>query len=650
MPPENKGVGWRKKIQNKPKELQPHKVSADDAVASGRHLFSRKGIQSSRPATPATSTIEEADEGPGEPAQSTTPRRSSKPKLVRYTSLFTSFKDVSEPKSPDFAEPWGDIDPNSAAPVPYVDPIAIIQAIRSHMANFSTTPLSSTHNSGLFRVFEHYYKLRSENERLEVGLHEARQELQSTQDRWTDEERRYAEEIRRLELLIAQGTAGVAGFLHARHGSVIDRKRMHRKTISGDLKSTWNGFLTQEQINTEIRSRSQDVILQRSTSPSGKMAALSRHFTTRAGSDLQVGTPPTDDRSPMLSRKVRSELDLSKLANRNVVQSFANSSLNSGFSGDPLPDELSPPSPVPVELTAESDAFVALRELGTLVARRRGLDADTFVNKLMTLFSDTEKVEGDTKAVQQSKPVDDHGRSQKPCIGETTPIRTLRRFQSQPQLGSDIKRRRHFSFEPGEDHLHALQEESTPNASAKSQKTPSIPGSPASDILLRSEGLDSPYQVPTPDPQNLSKIPTPVHPFGSLRREASVSSLQSKQATSSDGRHTSQSSILTAFRENQNGAKRPSSSSRSSSINNLRGTDASPSSTEQPGNVRVRNSVVSLVTTRAGDPTNRSVTSQDGSPARSKPRTSTTGLSSRATRHMGPVEPENNDPKRGVGA
>lgn len=213
MPPENKG--WRKKIQNKPKELQSLKVSTEDAAAPGRHLFSRKGMQGSRPATPATPAtpaIEEPDGGQHDPAHLTTPRRSSKPKLARYTSLFTSFKDVPEPLNPQFAEPWSAIDPNPVLENPYVDPIVTMQAVRSHMRNFSTTPLSSKHNNGLFCVFEHYYSLRSENERLEAELQEAQQDIVSSQDRWNNEERRYAEEIRRLELLIAQGTTGVAGY------------------------------------------------------------------------------------------------------------------------------------------------------------------------------------------------------------------------------------------------------------------------------------------------------------------------------------------------------------------------------------------------------------------------------------------------------
>jgi hypothetical protein len=183
---------------------------------------------------------------------------------------------------------------------------------------------------------------------------------------------------------------------------------MHRKTISGDSKmATWKGFLSQEQIDAEIRSRSHNgtlfwlllvricasrdarsnraihepvylqstfgrnctilltipVLLQRSTSASEKMAALSKQFMQRAGADFRVGTPPTLDTAPLLSQKMRSEFDLSKAITRSVDQSFANASLSTGFSGagDPLPDEMLPNSPVPVELTVDCEAFVALR-------------------------------------------------------------------------------------------------------------------------------------------------------------------------------------------------------------------------------------------------------------------------------------------------
>jgi hypothetical protein len=181
MPDSNKGVGWRKKIQNKPKDLQPLKPSTDDASSTGRHYFSRKTIHGSRPATPATPATEEPEESRSEPVESTTPRRSSKPKLIRYTSLFTNFKDIHESVSPAFAEPWSDVKPE--------------------------------HNSGLYRIFEHYCQLRSTNEVMEAALQQTRDDLATSQARWMGEERRYAEEIRRLELLIAKGTTGVAGFV-----------------------------------------------------------------------------------------------------------------------------------------------------------------------------------------------------------------------------------------------------------------------------------------------------------------------------------------------------------------------------------------------------------------------------------------------------
>jgi hypothetical protein len=46
---------------------------------------------------------------------------------------------------------------------------------------------------------------------MEAALQQTRDDLAASQERWMGEERRYAEEIRRLELLIAKGTTGVAG-------------------------------------------------------------------------------------------------------------------------------------------------------------------------------------------------------------------------------------------------------------------------------------------------------------------------------------------------------------------------------------------------------------------------------------------------------
>jgi hypothetical protein len=213
---DSKAVGWRKKIQSKPKELHSRKliteelVGAEDSNDQRRHHGWRKTIQGSRPATPVsgpppTLAIDEENDGQGERATSSTPRRDSRPKPKRYTSLF-GFKDTS--KSFDFAEPWGDERPPFE---PYVDPKVAIQSIRSHMVSLSMKQVPLEHNNNLFRIFEDYHKLRDEYERLETLLQETRENLNSSENQWAKEERRYIEEIRRLELLIAQGATGMAG-------------------------------------------------------------------------------------------------------------------------------------------------------------------------------------------------------------------------------------------------------------------------------------------------------------------------------------------------------------------------------------------------------------------------------------------------------
>jgi hypothetical protein len=252
----------------------------------------------------------------------------------------------------------------------------------------------------------------------------------------------------------------------------------------------------------------------------------------------------------------------------------------------------------------------------------------------MTLFSEPEPADSHTKPIQLSKSTDNLS-IEKVSNEEATPTRLLRKFQSQPHLNSE-KRRRHFSFEPGEDQLQALKEQFASEITVRSRHELTKPA----PVVPQRADRESPEAASPHEIQNLSKIPTPVQPFGSLRRETSVSSL------GNDGRHNSQSSILTAFRENQSGTLRPGTSSRSSSFNNARNTGASPSSLkDRPEGVRVRNSSTSLVASRVGDEANHTATT-DGSPAKTNPRSAKAGSSRRTTRHIAPVnKPENNDPK-----
>lgn len=219
--------GWRKKIGGKQKELPPLKTGSDDTTTAPptevltpidstdrrRHGW-RKTISASRPVTPITPTPptptpEDVEDARSERSETSTPRRDSKPKLIRYTSLFATHKE--EPAGPDFAEPWS-VDALPAQDSwAYVDPIFAMESIHSHICKNYMVPVPLEYNSGLFQIFDDYRKLRSYKERLEAREKEAIEHLHKVTAQWLESEERYEAEIRRLELLIAHGTAGMTG-------------------------------------------------------------------------------------------------------------------------------------------------------------------------------------------------------------------------------------------------------------------------------------------------------------------------------------------------------------------------------------------------------------------------------------------------------
>jgi hypothetical protein len=229
------------------------------------------------------------------------------------------------------------------------------------------------------------------------------------------------------------------------------------------------------------------------------------------------------------------------------------------------------------------------------------------------------------------------------AINDKTPQRTLRKFQSQPQLTSEKRRRRHFSFEPGEDQLLALDEKMRENNASRhysvSMKSgsPQLLGHPHEFNANLSPEVSTPWQSATQhDSYNASKIPSPVQVYGSVRREGSISSLQSATAKSADSRHNSLSSVLTAFRDNHNVNLRPSSSSRSSSFNTQRSAEMSPSSRDRPFSTRVP-SGISILSADHQRPV-----SQGGNLVRTIKPSKTSSL--RASRTIGPLTQEYDEP------
>ncbi|KAI4930490.1 uncharacterized protein J4E92_004322 [Alternaria infectoria] len=457
--PDNKSwrLGHSKQPKKPPRTSTPLKIDVDTPVgtddSSDRRLQLtwRKTRQSSRPQTPVggahtTPIAEDADDAPSERSDTPALRRDSKPKLARYTSLFANFKETAKEPEFAFSAPWGE-----DAPAPfqtYIDPLDVVTSVRSHMITASW-PIPMEHNSGLFRVFEDYRKVREQKECLSTMLEETLNDWRKAEEHWTRSRDRYGAEIRRLELLIARGASGMTG-----------------KTISHDSFPPKYDFFSHAQLDQEIKLMSQRALLNRPSSPSGKMAVLSTQFTNDM-EELPVGNPPQTTKNLTLSRKVQSELNLVAIQKTRPSRSFT-SSVASGFSGgsgDPLPDEMTILEHTGMEPATECEALIALRALGTLVARRRGLEVNSFNHGLMMLFSQTRSAEKLTAHVEENdtqtprqKTSSDNGTYEYFDQG-LAPRHTLRKFQSQPQLNTTQKHRRQFSFEPGADQLEALTEE-----------------------------------------------------------------------------------------------------------------------------------------------------------------------------------------------
>lgn len=185
----------------------------------------------------------------------------------------------------------------------------------------------------------------------------------------------------------------------------------------------------------------------------------------------------------------------------------------------------------------------------------------------MTLLAETDESDNQTENVEMSdteqKSTDKDSSFRNQYIEKVTSSCTLQRFQSQLQLTLDQQNRRHFSFEPGEDYLQASNEnlvmaDALQPYDDSSESTSSVSGDLCRvNIESPLRGVTSPYHISNFDTYNVSKIPSPVQVFGSVRRETSFSSLRSTLARTNDGRHDSQSSVLTAYRKSYTGNLRP---------------------------------------------------------------------------------------------
>lgn len=337
------------------------------------------------------------------------------------------------------------------------------------------------------------------------------------------------------------------------------------------------------------------------------MAMLSRRLeNAQSTSEFVVGTPPTQEEKVTLSRKVQSELNLARFGNPDIDSSVPRS-VDSGFSGngDPLPDEVDL-LPVTAEPAIDLEAYVALRELGSLVARKRGIDTNKFLAGLKQLYS-TVPENFEHEPSYEAPGEEFNMRSldivERPVKFPSTPERIVQHVRSQSLLGSAQRSRRHFSFEPGDDQLAALGRELKAHETEGSTIWNEVDAAPGGQLLPSRSSLSRNTDVQKP-----SKIPSPIQRPGleSVWRESSSSSVRTVlQRTDMEERRNSRSSVLTVFRQDSSGSLRHVTQSRSGSVHTLRHGEG-PSS-DSAGSLRVRRNFAAMAAARAVDQADNSV-------------------------------------------
>ncbi len=377
------------------------------------------------------------------------------------------------------------------------------------------------------------------------------------------------------------------------------------------------------------------------------MIALSRQMRDAGNSDLPIGTSLDAMQQPTLSRKASSELNLADMHYVDVFHDSASEATSRRLQSES--SKITDKADRLVEDIVEYDAVIALKELGTLVARRKGLDGTSFIKSLMAMLSSANKekvtIQPPESTIHKQSPMAEENMKIADGTGAAGSLPQNPRAQSKQAL--DQERQRRFSFEIGDDRS---QEQVSYQALSRTDSTDSETQSSADLCLssgsLRTDNGNSTPQQPasgsdfTRPPATM--IPSPVQTMGRVRRENSISSIQTTFIQNvQDGRHNSRTSIQTAFGEGSSANTSIKSKSRSSSNQNLLMTQ-SPSSTKRRRNscqnsIESRNSTTALAAARAAE-------SRSSNISRSNTLLSTATPASQMRRSTGRQRAENDDP------
>jgi len=389
------------------------------------------------------------------------------------------------------------------------------------------------------------------------------------------------------------------------------------------------------------------VLLHRPTSPSGEMTALSRQLANAGTLHFPTVTPPNVKQDSALSRKLKSEINLTDLRYADAAQPISSTRI-AGQLKD-TPQQIASDERQRKHHALECDTFTALKELGALVARRRGLDVAGFVNGLMALLTSADTTEPVTDFLAGVDPNQniEVQENRQGSADNRTPRLPLPISRSQSYQVLDQKHRRHFSFEPGDDQLRELETSnrtldwlSQPQSTDSELSASADWHMPTFDDTLRTSDDDSSLHLTSTSPNfpKPSMIPSPVQLAGRLRRSNSTSSLQSAfNQDFRNGRHNSRTSIQTAFREASSTHVPPISKSRNSSKLNLRAAESPLGLKDRLQSTAGRQSNAGLAAARAAE-------SRSTKLSRSSTQSSTATPAPRKIDGSRPQCTENNNP------
>ncbi|KAJ9659785.1 hypothetical protein H2201_007221 [Coniosporium apollinis] len=216
------------------------------------HQWRKKVPARSRASTPQSYDDLDHQNEAGSVGESHTPKRRSRPKLSSYIS-YLSGVNVSRPESIYKAEtssldPFAHVKPREEIRAVNID--SMIGSLHAMLMESPLQSLSAQHNSRLFHLFEAYRNLAEEKENLQAKLTEEREHqleilsnYRDAEKRWEGEEADYKAEIRRLELLVAQGEKGIAGVFRARQDSVLKKRQSRQDKPPSANRQTMYGFV-----------------------------------------------------------------------------------------------------------------------------------------------------------------------------------------------------------------------------------------------------------------------------------------------------------------------------------------------------------------------------------------------------------------------